>query len=152
VRYVIDGYNLIGSSHMFSLSDPKKESRLAEWLGRHLGKTDKAEVIFDGHHLSYEYGSTQIVGGIKLVFTAIGETADAYIQRRYRGHGSSGICLVSSDRELIRFSKQFGLQSLSSEGFFKKKVAENRLQASAQEKPIPNDGDADFWLNRFLPK
>jgi predicted RNA-binding protein with PIN domain len=120
-RVLIDGYNLIRQSPTLSASfesDPQTaRQELIELLALYQRtRRHQVMVVFDGAgsiHLAPE--STRRAG-VKVVFSAQGQTADEVIARR-ADKGGEGTVVVTSDRELARACERAGAQVMSSPRF-----------------------------------
>jgi len=58
-------------------------------------------VVFDGWRGGTREGTRTAHGGINIIFSRLGEKADAVIKRILQMKGSEGLILVTSDRELV---------------------------------------------------
>ena len=83
---IVDGYNIINSWP--ELSVLKKEDyshardKLVEILSDYQGFVRvNVILVFDGHNVKGSAGSREKIGGVEVVFTREGETADMFIER-----------------------------------------------------------------------
>ncbi|NLO89166.1 MAG: NYN domain-containing protein [Clostridia bacterium] len=83
---IVDGYNIINSWP--ELSVLKKEDyshardKLVEILSDYQGFVRvNVILVFDGHNVKGNSGSRENMGGVEVVFTREGETADMFIER-----------------------------------------------------------------------
>ena len=147
MRYIIDGYNLIGKVKSLSLSDPQKEEKLITWLKHNNSKiTDTFLIVFDGKNPMLPNGHTYMVGRYKLKFTSDCESADDYIIRSIRGITQKmGVVIVSSDNQIIKMAKTERVGYMRSEDFI------GFIRGSRQDKvdkPLKED-EVDYWIKRF---
>ena len=122
---VIDGYNLIRQSRLFSVQD-----RLAMQMGRESLvdalaeykklKRYKITVVFDGAEAPSGLPRRDRLKGIELHFSHPGESADTVI-KRMAIREKEKMLVVSSDDEIIRFVVSQGSAAIRSAEF------ENRL-------------------------
>ena len=105
---IIDGYNLIGSEQGLSGAlEPKRN-----WLIQQLARYQKLKqfnliVVFDGWRSGQATQVTENKDGISVVYSRLGEKADAVIMRMAREKGSGSV-VVSSDREIRNAVERFG--------------------------------------------
>ena len=120
--YLIDGYNLIGSTTHILLSDTNKEKKLIDYVNQKLAQQkSKAIIVFDGKNPIEIYGSVYEKIKCKVVFTNPDETADDYIIRYLNNEkNKSSLTMVSSDKQLVVFARQLRIASLTSPGFLNK--------------------------------
>ncbi|MFN3560743.1 MAG: NYN domain-containing protein [Chloroherpetonaceae bacterium] len=119
-HFVIDGYNFAhklgikitkGNLQQVRNDVCRKVSMLASQ------KKCKATLVFDGRGV---LGATEQYHNVAVVFTASGETADAYIKKMIdETPNKSALCVVSSDNEILRYAKVSRAQSMLSENFLK---------------------------------
>ncbi len=81
-------------------------------------KGHEITVVFDGWGGSSHLESRSVLGGLNVIYSRIGEKADAVIKRMLEKE--SGIILVSSDRELQNAAWAHGSVAVSSALFTKK--------------------------------
>lgn len=147
MKYVVDGYNLIGAIRSISFTDPQKEDKLKQFiLKRRANKVDQFLLVFDGKNPNYEYGSEHSnQEGIAVYFTAYGQTADEYmIHFVETTKQKSGIVVVTSDREIQKSAKSAKFVVQSVKDFLSS--YDNR-EDPEEQKPV--EDDMGFWLNQF---
>jgi len=80
MKYLIDGYNLLGHIRNISFQDADKEKRLIAFLAHRKGdRKVQLKVIFDGKNPYFEMGYNESIQGIQIRFTAHDQIADALI-------------------------------------------------------------------------
>ncbi|HYA29516.1 MAG TPA: NYN domain-containing protein [Acidobacteriota bacterium] len=114
---IIDGYNLIGSER--GLSGSLEYQR--KWLVQQLSQYQKFKqfnlvVVFDGWRSGQVKEVAEKRDGILVVYSRLGEKADAVIIRIARQKGD-GCVVVSSDREICRAVERFGAVALGAADF-----------------------------------
>ncbi|MEW6584084.1 MAG: NYN domain-containing protein [Nitrospirota bacterium] len=131
---IIDGYNLIGTSH----KDLKKQrDALVDTLIKYgKAKGHEITVVFDGWKTGEAEERKSVVGGVNIVFSRIGDTADVVIERMISSRRREWI-VVSSDREIARHAWSCGSVPVSSEEF---------LGILQRNTPAVFDEDADDYL------
>lgn len=96
---LIDGYNLIGVFH----KDLKRaRERLIESLiAYRKQKSHNITIVFDGYKQGLGKESSEIIGGIRVIYSGAGEKADDVIKRILREEKKFWI-VITSDREIER--------------------------------------------------
>jgi predicted RNA-binding protein with PIN domain len=97
---VIDGYNLIGSESGLGSALEYKRNWLIQQLIRYQDiKKYNLTVVFDGWRSGRSQETAERAGGIAVVYSRLGEKADAVIVRLARTK-AAGVVVVTSDREI----------------------------------------------------
>ena len=79
---IVDGYNLLYLSDIDREDLPYARERLIDDLAAYQAYADrKVIVVFDGYRRSENEGSSYKTGGLEVVYTRTGQTADAYIEK-----------------------------------------------------------------------
>ncbi len=119
-HFLIDGYNL---AHKLGVNITKENlQQVRNDVCRKVSmlvsqKKCKATLVFDGRGV---LGATEQYQNIAVVFTASGETADAYIKKMIdETLSKSTLCVVSSDNEILRYAKISRAQTMPSEHFLR---------------------------------
>ncbi len=114
---VIDGYNLIGSESGLSGALEHKRNWLIKQLVRYQEiKKFNLTVVFDGWRSGQAHEAAERAGGIAVVYSRLGEKADAVIVRIARVQ-SSGAVIVTSDREIRSAVEKLGAVTVSAAEF-----------------------------------
>jgi predicted RNA-binding protein with PIN domain len=114
---IIDGYNLIGSGQGLSGSLEHKRNWLVQQLSRYQKlKHYSLVVVFDGWRSGQANEVVEKRDGISVVYSRLGEKADAVIIRIGRQKGN-GCVVVSSDREIRTAVERFGAVAISAGEF-----------------------------------
>ena len=97
---LVDGYNVIGSDAGLTGMLEHKRNWLVQQLSLYQQlKGYSVTVVFDGWRSGSANETEQKQNGLTIVYSQLGERADAVIIRRARQKGS-GVVVVSSDREI----------------------------------------------------
>jgi predicted RNA-binding protein with PIN domain len=117
MQIIIDGYNLIGRDGGLRGALEHKRNWLIQELTIFSDKKQfEVTVVFDG----WQSGSPNEVeerrGGVKVIFSRLGEKADSVIVRLARHHGS-GCVVVSSDREIRNAIEKIGATAITAGEF-----------------------------------
>jgi len=149
--YVIDAYNLIGHIHKISLSDPKKEQQLVDFLKkRGVRPKDKFLLVFDGKRDSMPYGHKEKQPPFTLCFTPLGQSADTYIAEYLESQKvRTGVHVVSSDWEVRRAARANRFTHQKSETFLRDYRLPEIPEDPADDKPSARPSDVDYWLEEF---
>ena len=111
---IIDGYNLIGISH----KDLKRQrdlliDALIEYGKR---KSHDLTVVFDGWRTGQGQENRTVISGVKVIYSRIGDKADAVIKRMISAERREWI-VVTSDREIADHAWSTGSIPVSSDDF-----------------------------------
>ncbi|NWF51639.1 MAG: NYN domain-containing protein [Nitrospirae bacterium] len=134
---IIDGYNLIGIYH----KDLEKERNLLieSLIEYKKKKGHNITVVFDGWKTGWLKENQSIVGGIKVIYSRLGERADSVIKRIMSTERGSWI-VITSDRDIIAHAWSSGSIPISSEDFLK------AISKSQTEENITYEKDEDDYL------
>jgi uncharacterized protein len=133
---VIDGYNLIGSESGLTSALEHKRNWLIKQLVRYQEiKKFNLTVVFDGWRSGQAHEAAERVGGIAVVYSRLGEKADAVIVRIARVQ-SSGAVIVTSDREIRSAVEKLGAVTVSAAEF-------NQILRSLDGSYCSDDDDDD---------
>ena len=137
---VIDGYNLIGSESGLAGALEYKRNWLIKQLVRYQEiKKFNLTVVFDGWRSGQAREAAERAGGIAVIYSRLGEKADAVIVRIARTQ-SSGVVIVTSDREIRSAVERLGAATVSAAEF-------NRILRSLDGSHRDDDdeeGEGDF--------
>ena len=147
MKYIIDGYNVIGKFTEIDLSDKQKEEKLLTKLASlNWKKNDKVILVFDGKRAFDTIGQKQKCGNILMVITPTDLTADDYIiQKIENAEHKDAIIVISSDRDVQRAAKRNRSHVMSSEGFLK--FITKLTAPSTKTEPLYTN--TEYWLNEF---
>jgi hypothetical protein len=98
---IIDGYNLIGIQHNDLGREREKLVRLLSEYKKIRGHD--ITVVFDGWKDGRGKEATLVTGGVKVIYSGVGEKADSLIKRIIGGERKEWI-VISSDREIESFA------------------------------------------------
>lgn len=123
-KIIVDGYNLLHASSNLNTGSgdflEKARNRLIEKLGQYKKlKRASITVVFDGWQGGLPMESREMMRGIKITYSKLGEKADQVIMRMI-ADSSQEIIVVSSDREIRDFAEKYNFLSVSSSEFLEK--------------------------------
>ena len=152
---IIDGYNVIGAAGEFglTLALPDKEDRLLRLLSSFRSRCRSRQamlVVFDGHYGKLTTGPRRYsFMGIDVEW-ALGETADAVIERRVRSAAHAReIEVVTSDEQVLRAIASYGAKGIRSPVFLAE-ISRTLADDAAVEKPeTSSPAEVAEWLDRF---
>ena len=106
---VVDGYNMIFAwQELRPLAETDLDAarrRLQDLLSSYAGfKKQTVVLVFDGYKNKGSTGEKTVSGGLRVVYTPEGETADAYIQALAAEVGRSYTLRVASSDSLVQLS------------------------------------------------
>lgn len=121
IHIVIDGYNLIRQSRQFSRLDRQDlqsgRDALVDALAAYKKiKPHKITVVFDGIAASTGLPRRDVQKGIKLRYSAPGETADSVI-KRMAAKEKEKLLVVTSDSDIVRYAESMGTATIGSPEF-----------------------------------
>ena len=125
---IVDGYNVLRSGSRYralagddftdDIFNRKREALLND-VANYAGREFEAVVVFDGGANVHSAGDTESFGGVKIVFSPSGSSADKVIERlahnaRERGRET---LVISSDATIQETVFGGGVTRMSAEGF-----------------------------------
>jgi predicted RNA-binding protein with PIN domain len=121
IHIVIDGYNLIRQSHKFRELDRQDLQAGREALVGALAAYKKIKpyeitVVFDGAAAFTGMPRRDVHRGIKMCYSAHGESADTVIKRMAAGHKEKMV-VVTSDQDIVRYCESVGATVVQSSEF-----------------------------------
>ncbi len=149
MKFIIDGYNLIGHLGSISLKDKNKETLCIHYIQSLKSQNNHMfTLIFDGKNNSFPYKSIEYHNNINVIYTPYGESADDFIiDLVNKMSNKSGMIVVSSDKDIINKSIKSGAQSYKCSAFqtFFRSPKNNEIK-----KPdIVSNKEVEFWLEKF---
>ena len=126
---IVDGYNVVRSGlryiHMREEEDFTYESynkvrdALISDVAAFAGSEYKATIVFDAAENSESAGKTQRIGGVTVVFSPFGSSADKVIEKlAYEGRGQNmEVLVVTSDAAIQDTVFGNGVDRMSANGF-----------------------------------
>lgn len=142
VHIVIDGYNLIRQSSALLFFESKsleegREALIDCLVGYRKLKPYPVTVVFDGAQ-AVDSGQERIrQGGIEILFSSPGKSADAVIKRIAAREGARAV-VVTSDREVADHAVKHGATAIDSKDF---ELKMQMIGDSDPGRPQCNDGD-----------
>ncbi len=123
-KVIVDGYNLLHVSPQLSVRREEllenARNRLIEKLSRYKRqKNVSVAIVFDGWKGGMPTQNQEIIKGIKIIYSKLGEKADEVI-KHIIANSSEEVIVVSSDREIRDFAEKHNTVSVSSSEFEKK--------------------------------
>ena len=145
LHIIIDGYNLIRQSDTFSLFDLQdiqsgREALIDALVEYKKKKKHPITVVFDGTDAVGLDRERQQAGGVKIIFSRHGETADTVIKKMAATQREKAL-VVSSDRDIVDFASGQGATAIASWQF------EEKLKSAAPESLSWNDEErSEGWI------
>ena len=121
MHLIIDGYNLlyVGRSPVQISSEDLQvqRDRLIEGLALYRQvRPCNITLVFDGWQGGWATERKERKGGMDILFSRLGETADEVIRRLVKEKGS-GVVVVTSDREISRYAEKLSVAVIPSDRF-----------------------------------
>jgi predicted RNA-binding protein with PIN domain len=139
IHIIIDGYNLIRQSSELSALDRQDiqlgRKALVDMLAAYKKiKSHLITVVFDGTGATPHSQQRDRQKGISILYSAVGQTADAVIKKMAHREGPKAL-VVSSDQEIARSAASSGAVTMSANDF------ENKLAMSLYRDDAKIDRD-----------
>ncbi len=134
---IIDGYNLIGVDHG-DLS-AQRENLIRSLSEYAKVKGHDVTVVFDGWKSGGQREESLVTGGIRVVYSRLGEKADAVI-KRIVCTGRKEWIVITSDREIVLRAWTCGSVPVSS-GKFRYLLEHPGNIAGGEFEPLDEDGE-----------
>ena len=119
MKIIIDGYNLMYRMELTGTLEQKREE-LLESLAEFMSvNPNEILVVFDGGRNPSQHRGAEAKYGIKIFYSAQGETADDYIMEmveKRKGKAKMHL-VVSSDRKITDFAKKHFMKTMTSDEF-----------------------------------
>lgn len=121
MHLIIDGYNLLHVNrsliNLNSIQLQWERERLIDRLSTYQKlKPCGLTVVFDGWQEGWSTETREKKRGIEVIFSKLGEKADEVIKRLVKEKGS-GTIVITSDRDVARFSQRMDVAVIPSEQF-----------------------------------
>jgi uncharacterized protein len=143
--YYIDGYNVIHfSSRLRALLDRDFEAArdtLLDWVARFCSDSGKhVRVVFDGRGLLPGLQpSAPATPGLEVIYSADGQTADAYIERQvFESRGRKDIVVATADHGLRDLCRGMGAFTMTPDNFLAT-IRESLEQSRSELRHIHHD-------------
>ncbi len=115
MHIIIDGYNLIGTLHK---DMEKAREGLIDLLIDYIKiKNYDITVVFDAYKQGNSYEHSSYRGGIRIIYTRLGQTADDVIKRMISEVRREWI-IITSDRDVINYTWSMNSIPISSDIFY----------------------------------
>ena len=119
MKIIIDGYNLMYRMELTGTLEQKREKLLEELAEFMAVNPNEILLVFDGGRNPSQHRGKDMKYGIKIFYSAQGETADDYIMEmveKRTGKAKTHL-VVSSDRKITTFAKEHHMKIMTSDEF-----------------------------------
>lgn len=117
MQLLLDGYNILKKIKKTAYITDVERQKFIKQLNNYVHKKKLSIiVVFDGGPDNWPT-VTKINNYLAIVYSGIRDTADDYIKKYIDSHKGNEILLVSSDRELVMYARQYSIPSLDSYDF-----------------------------------
>jgi predicted RNA-binding protein with PIN domain len=119
MKIIIDGYNLMYRMELTGTLEQKREKLLEELAEFLAVNPNEMLLVFDGGRNPSNHRGKDFKHGIKIFYSAAGETADDYIMEmveKRTGKAKTHL-VVSSDRKITDFAKAHSMKVMTSDEF-----------------------------------
>lgn len=141
---IVDGYNVLKSSgdtaplrgDNLRVEREKFIERLVRYQGQ---RKNKVTVVFDGFRAGMDFPTLKKQGGVEIIYSPRGQTADEVIMQMVeKAPDSRNIMVVSSDREISDFVKSLGASAKDARSLA------NRLEPQREKRaPVREEEEID---------
>ncbi len=147
---VVDGYNVIGIQH--GDVEAERENFVHALSEYRKAKDHEITVVFDGWKEGEGQQTESYYGGVRVVYSPIGEKADSLIKRLV--DGSKQFIVISSDREIQSHAWNNGAVPIESEDFLYYMDRASMPEGEFYEEDEDDDeyGDHSYGRKRGNPK
>lgn len=125
---IVDGYNVLRSGSRYKpikLPDYTDDTfnvareRLLNDVINYAGRDTQAIIVFDGTNNEYSQGEPEVIGGVRIIFSAAGQIADRVIEKLAHDARERNIetMVVSSDSTIQDTVFGSGVDRMSAENF-----------------------------------
>ncbi len=143
---IIDGYNVLRSGSRYQnivspdyTDDAFNQARecLMNDIAAYAGRTYRAIVVFDGADNEYSDGRTEIVGGLEVMFSPAGQSADKVIEKYAHDARVREVetLVVTSDAAIQDAVFGGSITRMSAEGF-SREIEAYYAEAQSDAKPV----------------
>lgn len=131
---LIDGYNVLRSGSRYSyihtpdytddIFNNARENLMNDVIN-FAGRDMEAIIVYDGEYSEHTHESVQVVGGVKIIFSPQGQSADRVIERLSHDARERGVetIVVTSDATIQDTVFGGGVDRMSAEGFCRELAA-----------------------------
>ena len=127
---IVDGYNVLRSGSRYRWQPRADEDytddffnaardRLINDVVNYAGRDWKAVIVFDGAKNAFSNGEAEKVGGVRIVFSPAGQSADKVIEKLAHDARERQVetLVVTSDATVQDTTFGFGVDRMSADGF-----------------------------------
>ena len=125
---IVDGYNVLRSGSRYRLDSEEDytddafnsaRDRLIDDVVSLAGRDSSAIIVFDGGGNQFSTGQPTMVGGVRIVFSPAGQSADKVIEKLARDARERGVetMVVTSDASIQNTVFGDGVDRMSANGF-----------------------------------
>jgi len=115
MQILVDGYNLLNAV-LIDIPNGEREDLLKLLDTYRKFTNNKVTVVFDSYKAGLSGDTSEKFGGVSVIFTGLGKTADQKIKELVKDL-REGCIVVTSDREIIHYAKGKNAGYIRSEDF-----------------------------------
>jgi predicted RNA-binding protein with PIN domain len=135
---IIDGYNLIGIQHRDLRH--KREELIQQLIAYKRLKGHDITVVFDGWKTGSHREEHAVTGGIRVIYSRLGDRADDVIRKIVSQERKEWI-VITSDREIASHAWAKGAVPVSSDEFLRRLGQDTMDRGEVCENPRDKEGD-----------
>ena len=125
---IVDGYNVLRSGHRYqAIAGPdytddtfnRARERLVNDVVSYAGRDFSAIIVFDGGGNEFSTGEAEAIGGVRIIFSPAGQSADKVIEKLSRDARERQVetLVVTSDATVQNTVFGEGVDRMSANGF-----------------------------------
>jgi predicted RNA-binding protein with PIN domain len=132
---IIDGYNLIGIQHRDL--QKQREELIQQLIAYRKLKGHEITIVFDGWKSGSHNQEQTVIGGVRVIFSRLGDKADEVIKTMIEQERKEWI-VISSDREIMDHAWSCGSLPVPSDQFLRL-LDQAGKQTSGDYEPLDDD-------------
>ncbi len=143
MHIIIDGYNLIGTLHKDM--EEAREGLIDLLISYKNIKNHNITVVFDAYKQGDKYEHSSYRGGIRIIYTRLGQTADDVIKRIISEVRKEWV-IITSDRDVVKYTWAVNSIPVSSDVFndILQRTSRNASADIKDTEEIEDIGDDDI--------
>ncbi|MDP2157779.1 MAG: NYN domain-containing protein [Nitrospirota bacterium] len=134
---IIDGYNLIGIQHRDL--QKQREELIQQLIAYKKLKDHDITIIFDGWKSGGQHQEQIVTGGVRVIYSRLGDKADAVINKMIEQENKEWI-VITSDREIMNHAWKNSSVPVPSDQFLRL-LEQAGKQPSGDYEPLEEDDD-----------
>lgn len=150
--YILDAHNIMFKMYdVINYADHQhiREDFIRQISNISISKNNKIIIVFDGQSYSQ---TNKINSNIQIIYSSSkGQKADGVIKNLSEKYEQKKVTVISSDRSIVKYVRQGGLNVISSDKFIKKYLIKNKQKnrTTSQKENTMNSEEIEYWKKIF---